>query len=149
MSLRWPILDYIDTELPLTTKQRRAINREAWRRWLKRRNNFVLYLAVIIPLNLILNLVPALIRELTGRSAYWHWPMAIGIYVICAVAAIALLQRWRFAPLVRVIVREHGYDVCIKCGYWLRGLDARVDRCPECGAKREPIQNATSDEPAE
>ena len=32
--------------------------------------------------------------------------------------------------------RELGYDVCRRCGYWLRGLSDTVERCPECGHER-------------
>ncbi len=36
----------------------------------------------------------------------------------------------------RGAMRDIGRDVCVECGYWLRGLDADVTRCPECGADR-------------
>lgn len=31
---------------------------------------------------------------------------------------------------------EMGRDVCLECGYWLRGLGDEVSRCPECGGAR-------------
>ena len=40
---------------------------------------------------------------------------------------------------LRNAVREHGYDVCIGCGYRLRRLGDDVDRCHECAWEREPM----------
>lgn len=42
---------------------------------------------------------------------------------------------WRRA--FRGAMREIGRDVCLGCGYWLRGLDDEIRRCPECGFDRE------------
>lgn len=36
----------------------------------------------------------------------------------------------------RSAMREIGRDVCVECGYWLRGLGDEVSRCPECGGAR-------------
>jgi ssDNA-binding Zn-finger/Zn-ribbon topoisomerase 1 len=32
-----------------------------------------------------------------------------------------------------------GYDVCVKCGYWLKVLGEAIKRCPECGMAREAV----------
>ena len=50
-----------------------------------------------------------------------------------------LLQHFRYAPHYRRAVRELGIDVCVGCGYWLRGLDEQVKECPECGLLRSSI----------
>jgi rubrerythrin len=36
-------------------------------------------------------------------------------------------------------IRLEGFDVCTRCGYWLRGLGDDVRQCPECGAEREAM----------
>ena len=36
-------------------------------------------------------------------------------------------------------LREMGYELCARCGYWLRGLGDDVKNCPECGAQCEPM----------
>jgi len=36
-------------------------------------------------------------------------------------------------PLRRALT-EAGYPICERCGYWLHGLPADAQRCPECGA---------------
>ncbi|MDY7110095.1 MAG: hypothetical protein SYC29_15800 [Planctomycetota bacterium] len=46
------------------------------------------------------------------------------------------------APACWRALRERGFEVCLNCGYWLRGLPEDEDRCPECGAKRAPMPGA-------
>jgi rubrerythrin len=41
------------------------------------------------------------------------------------------------APFIRRVLHELGHEVCIECGYLLRGLDDDVENCPECGAARD------------
>jgi len=53
----------------------------------------------------------------------------------------AFHARSTIGPLVFESLREFGYDVCPECGYWLRGLHETIERCPECGAVREPPGN--------
>lgn len=78
------------------------------------------------------------------RSHAIGWPRGviaavdIAIFVAYAVTAVWLSERHGYAPLVRLAARQHGYDVCLKCGYWLRGLGETIERCPECGTIREP-----------
>lgn len=36
----------------------------------------------------------------------------------------------------RSAMREIGRDVCVECGYWLRGLGNEISQCPECGTPR-------------
>ena len=54
------------------------------------------------------------------------------------------MQHFRFAPHYRLAVRQLGYDVCVRCGYWLRGLDKSIKECPECGFERTNLHKQTS-----
>jgi hypothetical protein len=36
-------------------------------------------------------------------------------------------------------MRAFGVEVCVRCGYWLGPLDASIQQCPECGARRRPM----------
>ena len=47
------------------------------------------------------------------------------------------MYRSLYVRPVRRAMRDAGYDLCIHCGYELRGLDTSIGRCPECGAERE------------
>ncbi|MHC5022559.1 MAG: hypothetical protein ACYTGG_01430 [Planctomycetota bacterium] len=130
----WP--HYFDRELSLTREEKRQVNKRAWKIWFQRRSNVAVYVAVLVPLNVLLNVVPWILRELTGRNEHWHWPLALAVYMVLLIVAVAFLQRYRFGPSVRRAVRELGYDICLRCGYWLKGLDESIEMCPECGARR-------------
>lgn len=57
-----------------------------------------------------------------------------------AVYLLALkLGRNTWIVEARQAVRDLGRDVCVRCGYWLRGLADEVSVCPECGTDREPM----------
>jgi hypothetical protein len=143
MEWLWP--SFVDENLPLTKQQRKAIHREAWKLWAKRRLNVALYIALVVVLVALYvfgsdiavdgiaaligagGLVHKLFRALAGAIVFGGGFAFMG----------AVLQRWRFAPCVYEATRAHGIDVCRKCGYWLRDLADDERRCPECGTERE------------
>jgi hypothetical protein len=47
------------------------------------------------------------------------------------------MYRSMYVKPIRMVMREKGYDLCLECGYNLRGLGGEIQRCPECGALRE------------
>ncbi|MCK4871675.1 MAG: hypothetical protein KAS72_03010 [Phycisphaerales bacterium] len=144
MSWIWP--SFVDRELPLTREQRRAIDRDAWKMWFRNRWNFILYMLVPISYVLALPLLrdaAGMLAGTLGADGLGQRMVRAGVVILlpaaCFVLAGAVLQRWRFAPCVYEATRRHGCDVCTRCGYWLRGLDDDAQRCPECGARREPM----------
>ena len=124
--------DYIDREIPLRYAQRRTIRMQAWKLWMKDWRNVALYLAVTVAM-----LGSAFVLPRFLPSTYQPFLAFLVLYGGLSWLVYALLQRFRFAPLFRRVVREHGYDVCLGCGYWLRGLGEDAERCPECGTARE------------
>ncbi|MHC4767432.1 MAG: hypothetical protein ACYTEI_01815 [Planctomycetota bacterium] len=147
----WP--SYMDPHLSLTRQQRKEVHREAWRRWAANKWNLVLYL--LLPVAYLLGL--GVTRDAAGTVAWLlgaggllvGMSRALGMLlwaVLCFVVGGAVIQRYRFAPLVYAALRRHGYDVCPKCGYWLKGLKDET-RCPECGAQRQgPPRDETRSE---
>ncbi len=147
MSWIWP--DHIPRDLALQRPERKAVHGDAWRLWWANRWNLVIYLT--LP-TLYLAAVPfasdaagslaALLRaDATAQKA----ARAAGpflLFVLCFVIGGMILQRCRFAPCVYRALRQRGHDVCLKCGYWLRGLNENISRCPECGRQRETIPPA-------
>lgn len=148
MSWLWP--EYVNHELPLTRQERKAIHRDAWRLWGANRWNIALYLT--LPGFYLLTVffagdVGGWVATLIGGGGWVHKLFRAGapfaLFVICFVAGGAVLQRARFAPCAYRATRRHGYDVCVRCGYWLRGLDDDTKHCPECGSAREPVPEVT------
>lgn len=142
MSWIWP--EYIYRDLPLAKQERKAIHRYAWKLWWANKRNVALYLT--LPAFYLLTVFSASdvggrAATLIGASGLIHKLFRAGapfaLFAICFVVGGAILQRSRFAPCVYRATRQHGYEVCAKCGYWLKGLGNDIARCPECGAERE------------
>lgn len=85
-----------------------------------------------------------------GGAGVMHWLVTLGlgkgataalgmgsVTLACTVTFIAVFWRM-YVRHMRRALGEMGYEVCLSCGYWLRGLDEDIDRCPECGRQREP-----------
>ena len=141
LSQLWP--SYVDRELSLTEAQRKAVHKRAWKLWAGRRSNLVFYALLL----LIYLVGLPLARETGGAIAAWlgagglvYKLSRVGAMIALPIAVFVLggaaLQRWRFAPCVYQALREHGFDVCSRCGYWLRDLPEDETRCPECGGER-------------
>ena len=70
----------------------------------------------------------------------------LAILFILACVSAGYFVLWQFvlklvyAPRIRRKLRQQGYDICVECGYWLRGLAADSEKCPECG---KPIERAS------
>ncbi|MHC5108320.1 MAG: hypothetical protein ACYTHJ_00405 [Planctomycetota bacterium] len=150
MSWIWP--DYFHHDLRLTKQERKEIHRDAWRLWWSRKSNIALY--AMLPIFYLLTVffagdVGGRVATLIGAGGLIHRLFRAGapiaLFVFCFILGGAALQRLRFAPCVFRATRQHGYDVCIKCGYWLKGLDASIKRCPECGIAREEVSKSDTD----
>ena len=133
LNLRWLIFDYVPPGIKLTPQQRRDFRRKAKDEYLPTTWKTEL-LGFLVSLPLIFGWITVLFFigfaiPLNGAL----FPLAVaGIWVILTVL------RWRFARRATfAALREIGYDVCLNCGYWLRGLGDEVERCPECGWRRE------------
>lgn len=144
MSWIWP--DYINRDLPLNAPARKAIHRKAWKLWWANGWNLTLHLAYCLVC--VLALLGA--ADFGGRLAgclgigglahkLTRVGALVGVWVLSAILLRAVLGRCRFAPCVYEATRRHGYEVCARCGYWLKGLANDVARCPECGARRTPM----------
>ena len=149
MNWVWP--EYINRDLPLTKQERKEIHRDAWRLWWANKWNMALYMT--LPAFYLLTVFFASdaggrVATLIGAGGWMHRLFRAGapvaLFVICFVVGGAILQRSRFAPCVYRATRQRGYDICAKCGYWLRGLSDDIKRCPECGMAREAVPESDS-----
>ena len=123
---------YSDGDLPLTNKERREIRRSAWKLWMRDWRIKMLWwtshLVWVLTMSIALTF---------GGVNFWQGLIIImtctGLLVIC----LQIVERAYIVPLGRRLIRQRGIDVCIGCGYWLRGLEKEVTECPECGWGRE------------
>jgi len=149
MSWLWP--DYINRDLPLTEKERKVVYRDAWKLWWANKWNMALHLTFcLVCLFAMLNAADfgGWLASSVGIGGFPHKACRAAslLFVLIAAAVVirAVLGRYRFAPCVYRATRRQGYDVCGKCGYWLKGLSDEIKRCPECGAAREALPTSQS-----
>jgi len=84
-------------------------------------------------LMLVFLLVPGL------QFSNYGWPLLAGAFVLLAVTARITARRilwWMYRHEIRLAMRALGFELCLECGYWLKGLPDDEPRCPECGAER-------------
>ncbi len=133
---RWLLFDYVDPQLSLTREERGQVRQRAWKgtQLTSARPRWVDVVGAMIPAPvMLLVLLPAF---LSARFPPWSIFPTLFVQVTVSWILTALLGRLSWKPRVNAALRELGYDVCRRCGYWLRGLSDTVDRCPECGHDR-------------
>lgn len=145
MNLRWLLFDYADPALPLSFRQRMNI---LWGRVpLKelpqpiRRRRIVGTVIAILPMLAVIITMPYFALLILQANPIRFW-------LFLCIPALLLPLSWIWMSIAYGIflrsehyhrIRLQGFDICIKCGYWLRGLDESTKKCPECGSQREPI----------
>jgi hypothetical protein len=134
----WLRKECIDPALTLKKEQRALIYGDAWRLWSADPWNAVLYVFVLLLSLVLAFIVGEAVNLVLGRSAGAGFPSASLIatviaFVLFGVIGASLLQRFRFRACVYRALRERGYEVCLRCGYWPRDLPEDLVRCPECG----------------
>lgn len=143
MNLRWLWFDHIPPGIELNPAQRRQLRHRA--KDLRaahpstRHKHGALIVAIttgsILEAGLLLFVVIYVFPQ--ARTPVGQ---ALTIYGLPALICIpfwlilAITFNRSHSPFVRAALNEMGHPVCIACGYALRGLGARIDRCPECGA---------------
>lgn len=131
---------YINEAVPLTKKQSKEVNANAWRKWKSHKWNNFLFFAVLFGTIASQSLVIQFIEYQLGiKLPWWQSLLFFLTFNLSVWISFYFLHIHRFIPLYRHEVREIGYDICIDCGYWLHGLNEDVENCPECGAERDLI----------
>lgn len=147
MNLRWLIFDYADPKLSLSPAERRQIRKRAWQLVRQRRFEEIpaslerSYFWSRIGGTAIACLTPgaaSLAAQLAIPVAlgWWRLPAIVIVQILLSWLGIAIGWRLIWKPNVNRALREHGYEVCLGCGYWLRGLRDTDRKCPECGLFR-------------
>lgn len=149
MNLRWLWLDYVDPQLGLSRSQRSRIFSRAHpmspmkkpavaRAW---------WMPLLGVLSSVLSFGPLFVWVSIGKPTgiIELTILALLVFVVPWVAT-AWIGRYTWRPNVAAALRAEGFNVCAKCGYWLRGLGAEVKQCPECGTSRELMDSASATE---
>lgn len=127
----------IDPALPIDARTRRSIQRAAWRKWNENPAKGISFgLLTAAPLFLTMLLPRGMRNTQLGIPALALVALTYLIYIF---VLAQILRRFWYAPYVYAQLRARGYDVCPKCGYWLRDLDQSIAHCPECGRARDAI----------
>ena len=62
----------------------------------------------------------------------------VGVLLVTRFVAQRLLW-WVYRKEIRLAMQRLGYELCVECGYWLKGIPDGQPRCPECGAQRRTL----------
>lgn len=146
MNIRWLWGNYIEPEWKLSRKESREVHRIVSKRYVRPVWLFgftgAWVVIVMVAVKLLHMPVAGWMGSLSMRYPFSWLASMVGIIVPLMVLSI-WSYRWVYTRPVRLAMRELGYDVCPGCGYWLRGLNESVMRCPECGAVRERMPVST------
>lgn len=136
---------FVDEAVPLTKYQRKLAREKAWWIWRSYKLNICIYLFVPIIVVVAYRQAILLLENFMGAklSGWASVVFSFGFPILLWIA-FRLMQRFRFAPHYRSAVHDFGYNVCVGCGYWLRGLDRSIKVCPECGFRRTKLQKKIS-----
>ena len=149
MNWRWLIFDYADPELPISLWGRLRISFKMipiWRLPRSVRRGRYIFALAMVPFGLM-PMLPFLIARPgipTGLLMYLPVPFAFLVWAGgCFLYGLTCRREYMHR------LRVSGFEVCLQCGYWLRGLGDDVKRCPECGAAREAMPATPNDPPEE
>ena len=134
MNWRWLIYDYIPPELDMPRSRRRAIRREvrAAAREVRQKSGWRLQVLFLICLFTFVYLLKFVRHQLMPQGLTRRL-ISFVVFALTAYVLIALIWRARYEKRTYRVLRDHGYDICLECGYLLKGLPDDRDRCPECG----------------
>lgn len=136
MNLRWLFGNFTDPQYQLSRRDQFRLSNLAHARFVSRKAFLLRTAMIMLPVVVFFMLLKPTLA-LLGMGGQ------TGPYVI-ALAAVVLLfwpwSAWMYRSLyvgpIRRAMRDVGYDLCIACGYDLRGLGDQVKQCPECGTPR-------------
>jgi hypothetical protein len=147
MNLRWLVFDYVDPALEIDVRERRKIRAAARRRVVGA--SAEVHSRGVVPWwpRIIAPMIPAtamgiafVLFFMKSQKMWWDILWVMALQLLLSWLLLAVVARWTWRPAVWMALRDAGHHVCLHCGYWLRGLDDNVKRCPECGAERKTMQ---------
>lgn len=148
MNLRWLFGNFTDPQYNITWREQVRLSNRAHAKHLPKRVFLIRTIVLLIPIMaMLIALKPTLTALGFGGQ---NGPYFIGLVVIVVVCWpwSAWMYRSMYIKPIRKVMREVGFDLCIECGYDLRGHDSTMPRCPECGAERQSSRVESPKAPA-
>jgi hypothetical protein len=101
--------------------------------------SFIVLLLLILAVSIASGWAMWIVLDLLAGRGFPLW-----IWIVGTSISTAIIVGLSYHPLMRPFHRREmrqamgrrGFDLCPRCGYWLKGLREDSTRCPECGARR-------------
>ncbi len=151
MNLRPLLGNFADPQYRLSRKDQTRLTWAAHHQHLLPRTLWLTVLGMVIACILIFGFAHPLLTSLLSSwgvrgDAFpgmpWAWLVSATIYVGIVWIASAWGFRFIYIRPLRQAMRDDGYDLCLGCGYELKGLPDDRTVCPECGTSREAMPQA-------
>lgn len=137
MNLRWLLGNFTDPQYKLARPEQFRLSNMAHKKYVATTSFLARTALIIVPFLLLISQLDHILAWLTLPNNGATHAIAMGVLLLLFWPWCAWMYRSLYVVPVRKAMRESGYDLCLGCGYELRGLDDTVERCPECGAPRE------------
>ena len=140
MNLRWLFGNFTDPQYKLTRRDQFRLSSKAHESYLST-GKFLIWTSLVVLPPLLVAIV--LIKPFQNWLGYSGNSM-VHIAILSALILVfwpwsAWMYRYLYRKPIRKAMQEAGYELCIECGYHLKGLPPTIERCPECGTERTPI----------
>ena len=136
MNLRWLLGNFTDPQYELPRSEQFRLSWVAHEKYLSW-TAFIAWTAVVIAPFIVLY---AMLDPLLGLFGLGGQPVArliaMGLLIPLLWLWSAWIYRYTYVKPIRRAMRDEGFDLCLECGYHLRGLPDDTSKCPECGAAR-------------
>ena len=139
MNFRWLIGNFTDPQYELTRREQMRLSIEAHKNHLSAVRFWSYSLITIaIPVGLVYKFaIPAILNWLGYKTHSPAHALAFAIFSVLIWPYSAWIYRNLYSKPIRLAMRSDGYEICINCGYELKGLGEDIDLCPECGVMRK------------
>lgn len=144
MNLRWLLGNFTDPQYELSRREQFRLSNEAHKRFVSTSAFLWRSLLILAPLLVCLKLLQSLMGWLGVAGQGLPYAISLAVLLLLFWPWSAWMYRSLYVRPIRRAMRDAGYDLCIGCGYELRGLDTSIVRCPECGIERDGSRETQS-----
>jgi hypothetical protein len=137
MNLRWLFGNFTDPQYKLSLREQTNLSNVAHDRFISRKALGARTALILLPLILFFALLKPMLNLMGWGGQSVPYITALVIAIVLFWPWSAWMYRSLYVGPIRRAMRDAGYDLCIACGYDLRGVDASTLRCSECGSLRE------------